>query len=44
MLRLAKGMMGARRWRQLLSDARKLQGNDARVIHEAWAALRPRAA
>lgn len=44
MLGLPAGVMGARRWRQLLSDPRRLQGNDATVIHEAWSALRPRAA
>ena len=43
-LGLFAGVPGARRYRQLLSDARRLKANDPTLVHEALAALRPRPA
>ncbi len=43
-LGLFAGVPGARRYRQLLSDARRLRANDAALVAEALAALRPRPA
>lgn len=41
MLGWQSGRPGARRWRQMLSDARQLAANDPRVLERAWAALAP---
>lgn len=41
MLGWQSGRPGARRWRQILSDARQLAANDPRVLERAWAALAP---
>jgi len=43
-LGLFHGVPGARRFRQLLSDAQRLRANDADLVREALAALQPRAA
>ena len=43
-LGLFHGVPGARRFRQLLSDAQRLRGNDADLVREALAELRPQAA
>lgn len=40
MLGLTTGLVGARRWRQLLSDQQRLVANDAGLLHEAWSSLR----
>ncbi len=44
MLGLGSGLAGSRRWRQLLSDARRLAQADAGLITEAWAHVAHRAA
>ncbi len=45
MLAFANGLPGARRWRQLLSDPRRLAANDAGLIFQAWGCVRrPRVA
>ena len=43
-LGLFAGLPGARRYRQLLSDAARLRGNDLNLVKEATNALRPQAA
>jgi tRNA-dihydrouridine synthase A len=43
-LGLFNGIPGARRYRQILSDAQRLRHNDIGLVHDALAALRPRAA
>ncbi len=42
MLGWANGMPGARQWRQMLSDAQRLNTNDPELISEAWRLLQDR--
>ena len=42
LLAFTNGAPGARRWRQMLSDARLLAANDPGVLAEAWAQVRRR--
>jgi tRNA-dihydrouridine synthase A len=42
MLGLVNGQSGARRWRRLLSDPRRLAANDPGLIYEAWRSLQNR--
>ena len=44
MLGMFKGRPGARAYRRLLSDAKRIGRGDIGIVHEALAALRPRAA
>jgi tRNA-dihydrouridine synthase A len=44
MLGLFKGAPGARQYRRILSDAKRLRNNDINVVHEAIAAVSARAA
>jgi len=39
MLGLVNGQTGARRWRRMLSDPRRLAANDPGLIYEAWRSL-----
>jgi len=41
LLGFGHGQPGARQWRRLLSDPARLQANDAALIEQAWAAIRP---
>jgi len=44
MLGLFKGRSGARAFRRLLSDAQRMRANDIAVVHDALAAVTPKAA
>ncbi len=42
LLGLVNSQSGARRWRRILSDPQRLNGNDPGVIYEAWRSLQAR--